>query len=192
MNILWDFDGTIFDTYPIIVDSFFKILQEEKTKEKEKIVLEKLKITVQHTFEYFDISYNKKNINFMKQDFNKTPLEKIKPFPYVEEILKLANKNFIVTHKDRQSTFNLLERYNLMHYFEDIICLEDAFERKPNPSSYIHLSNKNKIDLVIGDRELDLIPGKFIDATTCSYCNLDVKADIHTDNYKILKELLKE
>ncbi|MEI2428579.1 HAD hydrolase-like protein, partial [Priestia megaterium] len=33
MNILWDFDGTIFDTYPTIVKAFKELLTDQTISE---------------------------------------------------------------------------------------------------------------------------------------------------------------
>ena len=55
MNILWDFDGTLFNTYPAYVTVFKKVLKEEVSEEQ---ILAKLKISFTHAVGYFKLSDN--------------------------------------------------------------------------------------------------------------------------------------
>jgi phosphoglycolate phosphatase-like HAD superfamily hydrolase len=45
MNILWDFDGTLFNTYPAFTDMFYEMLGGATTK---KDILSNLKISFKH------------------------------------------------------------------------------------------------------------------------------------------------
>ncbi|KFN01731.1 phosphoglycolate phosphatase, haloacid dehalogenase-like family [Bacillus clarus] len=53
MNILWDFDGTLFDTYPVYTTIFSEILGDAVDK---KEIYEKLKISYSHAIHYYNIS----------------------------------------------------------------------------------------------------------------------------------------
>ncbi|PEO20781.1 HAD hydrolase-like protein, partial [Bacillus wiedmannii] len=96
-------------------------------------------------------------------------IEDIKPFEKVEEVLKFADKNVIMTHKDRAGVLSILNHYGWNKYFVDMVTIDDGFPRKPNALSYDHLHKKHNIDLAIGDRELDLLPAKELGISTCMF-----------------------
>ncbi|MFB6467016.1 HAD-IA family hydrolase [Cytobacillus sp. Hz8] len=178
MNILWDFDGTLFDTYPAYTNTLSKVLGEAVDKQE---IYEKLKISFPHAIEYFNISSTQKEeIDRLKKKLS--PIE-MKPFEGAEEILKFANKNVIVTHKERAGVIAILKYYGWEEYFADMITIDDGFPRKPDPLAYSYLHKKHRIDLVIGDRELDLLPAKELGISTCIFQSQTDVADYQIKDY---------
>ena len=51
----------------------------------------------------------------------------MKPFGGVEEILKYADKNVIMTHKHRAGVMEILEYYGWDKYFVDMVTIDDGF-----------------------------------------------------------------
>ncbi|WP_033826532.1 HAD-IA family hydrolase [Bacillus andreraoultii] len=187
MNILWDLDGTLFDTYPKLVESFIKLSGEPLDPDE---VLRWMKKDSKQTFKHFGISEDKRE-EFQQIDFEFKDEDK-KPFPYVEDVLKMADKNVIVTHRNRESTLRLLKHWNLDQYFNEVVCPEeDGFPRKPDVASYVYVHEKYHIDLVIGDRALDVIPGKKLGIRTCLFQNDEAEADFHISSYQKFSEILK-
>lgn len=187
MNILWDFDGTLFDTYPAYSNIFSQVLGETVDK---KEIYETLKISFSHAAQYYSLSENQiREINILE---SKLAPNDIKPFEKVEEVLQFANKNVIMTHKDRRGVLSILEYYGWDKYFDDIVTIDDGFPRKPNSSAYKYLHEKHHIDLAIGDREIDLIPAKELGIATCIFQNPNVDADYclsdYSDFFKIVKQ----
>lgn len=181
MNILWDFDGTIFDTYPTIVQTFKRLINDKHVSDEE--VLEKLKVSSLHAMDYFGVEKEEFDKTFHQQERELDVREK-PPFAHVEEVLKAATCNVIVTHKAKKSAVDILTHYKLKHYFTEIIALDDGYNRKPDPQSYRYLHNLYHIDLVIGDRELDLQPGREIGIKTCAFQNTHLEADFHIQDYQ--------
>jgi|GEM_PF-2064133 len=89
-----------------------------------------------------------------------------------------------MTHKPRKELMNILSYYGWIDYFDDIVAGDDGFPRKPDPASYIYLHNKHKIDLAIGDREIDIIPAKIIGIKTCLFKNSTPGADLYITSYE--------
>ncbi|HDR7825883.1 TPA: HAD-IA family hydrolase [Bacillus anthracis] len=178
MNILWDFDGTLFDTYPVYTKIFSQVLGKEISKEE---IYTKLKVSFSHAINYYEIS--KKQLSEINVLESRIMIEDIKPFEKVEEVLKFADKNVIMTHKDRAGVLSILNHYGWDKYFVDMVTIGDGFPRKPNSLAYNHLHKKHNIDLAIGDRELDLIPAKELGISTCMFQgNCDV-ADYSLSHY---------
>ncbi|MFK4289322.1 HAD-IA family hydrolase [Bacillus sp. RC250] len=178
MNILWDFDGTLFNTYPAYTMMLSEILGDAVDKQE---IYKNLKISYSHAIQYYNISSaQEEKIKVLKKKF--TPKD-MKPFEDVEEILKFAHKNVIMTHKHRAGVMEILKYYGWDKYFVDMVTIDDGFPRKPNTLSYDHLQKKHSIDLAIGDRELDLLPAKELGISTCMFQgNCDV-ADYSLSHY---------
>ena len=57
INILWDFDGTLFDTYPALVEGFIKLSQKDLDRNE---VLKWLKIDSLTAFNHYGIDLEKR------------------------------------------------------------------------------------------------------------------------------------
>ncbi len=79
MNILWDFDGTLFDTYPAYTMMLSEILGDSVEKQE---IYKNLKISYSHAIQYYNISCEQEEkIKVLKEKF--TPKD-MKPFAGVE------------------------------------------------------------------------------------------------------------
>jgi HAD superfamily hydrolase (TIGR01549 family) len=178
MNILWDFDGTLFDTYPAYSKIFHQVLGKMVDMDE---IYQHLKISFSHAVQFYQLTENQLEEMKILED-NLSPKD-IHPFPGVEEVLKHAHLNVIVTHKERQGVLAILMHYGWEDYFTEIVTIDDGFPRKPDHSSYKYLHDKYKIDLVIGDRELDIIPGKKLGINTCLFRNQSEVSDYQLEDY---------
>lgn len=184
MNILWDLDGTIMDTYPTLVDTFIHTSGLELDKEE---VLSLMKLSSEVAFKHYNIPLERyeEYIAYEKTlSHDKKPL-----FPFAKEVLQVADKNFLVTNRNAESTKDLLSFWGITDYFEEVIC-PGEFARKPETTSYAYLHEKYHIDLVIGDRELDFIPARKIGIKTCAFQNDEISADFHLHNYQDFPSVL--
>lgn len=188
INILWDFDGTLFDTYPALVEGFVKLSGEDLDR---KEVLQWLKKDSKTAFKHYGIDESRRpeyqiHFNYFSKRISK-------PFDHVEDALTAAENNVIVTHRDHESTIYLLEKYQLKKYFKEVVSVEEqGFTRKPHRSSYEYVLKKHHIDLVVGDRELDLIPARELNIKTVAYQNPNIEADFHIDTYTDFVPLVLE
>lgn len=183
MKLLWDLDGTIFDTYPLMVESFIKVHEEVHGKKVEaEVVLPWLKTTTKEAFAHFQIP---ESFETKYKDINRE-MAKVgsKIFNGVEDVLKAAEINVIVTHRGHASTKELLEKWGIWKYFTEIVSPdEDQFPRKPQPEAYQYLYDKYNLDWAIGDRALDLIPAKAVGMKTVAFQNDAIEADLHINEY---------
>jgi HAD superfamily hydrolase (TIGR01549 family) len=178
MNILWDFDGTLFDTYPVYVSIFSKVVGNN-TNDME--IYKHLKVSFSHAINHYKLS-NDQLLELHDLENHLSPYE-IKPFDGVEEVLRFAYKNVIMTHKDREGVLAILKHHDWEKHFSDIVTINDGYPRKPDPTAYNYLHKKHGIDLVIGDREIDILPAMELGIVTCLYRNQSNNADYHLENY---------
>ena len=180
MNILWDFDGTLFDTYPALVEGFVKLSQRDLDREE---VLKWLKIDSKTAFKHYEIDETNR-AEYKRLDKHYSILYS-KPFKHLKEVLEAVENNIIVTHRDMESSIYLLDKYDLRKYFNEIVSVEEqGFERKPHTASYEFVLKKYHIDLVVGDRELDLEPARKLKIKTVAFQNRHIEADFHIDGYE--------
>ncbi|AJG93754.1 phosphoglycolate phosphatase [Bacillus anthracis] len=178
MNILWDFDGTLFDTYPVYTKILSQVLGKEISEEE---IYTNLKVSFSHAIDCYKIST--KQLSEIDVLESRIITKDIKPFEKVEEVLKFADKNVIMTHKDKAGVLTILNHYGWDKYFVDMVTIDDGFPRKPNSLAYDYLHKKHNIDLAIGDRKLDLLPAKELGISTCMFQgNCDV-ADYSLSHY---------
>jgi HAD superfamily hydrolase (TIGR01549 family) len=178
VNILWDFDGTLFDTYPVYTRLLKQILPSSV---KEDEIYNKLKTSANTAFTYFQMTHEQ--IHHYHQLVRACPVESFKPFSFVEKVLSAANKNVIMTHKSRDTLDKILNYYGMEKYFNELVTKDDNFPRKPDPAAYIYLDAHQGFDLAIGDRTLDIIPAKKLGKKTCLFQNDAPGADFYLSSY---------
>ncbi|WP_010632503.1 HAD-IA family hydrolase [Sporolactobacillus vineae] len=179
MNILWDFDGTLFNTYPVYTGLIKQILGDEASSSD---IYGQLKKSFGEAFRYFQLSGAQTQRFF--ELYQSTPAESFVPFKDVEKVLDYAQKNFIVTHNDRENLYRMLRPYQFDSYFTETVTSDDGYPKKPNSLAYRCLKKKYQIDLVIGDRLLDIVPGHELGIRTCLFQNHEPGADFYLDEYK--------
>ncbi|KIL51740.1 phosphoglycolate phosphatase [Jeotgalibacillus alimentarius] len=177
MNILWDYDGTLFDTYPAYAKRMSLVLNGVS----EEDCYTQLKVSATHAINHFRMT--EAQINEYNLLISRISPEEMPPFDHVEDVLKQADYNVIMTHKDQEGAHKVLDYYGFTTYFREIVTADHGFPRKPDPAAYEYLHNKYRIDLAVGDRELDIIPAKQLGMYTCLFQN-DKPADFHLKSYR--------
>lgn len=178
MNILWDFDGTLMNTYP----AYAKLVKGAvETPLTEMEIYDLLKVTFGHAFREMGLS--KEQVAHIRALERQLHPSDFAPFPSVEKVLAAAEINVIMTHKYREGAESILKFHGLDGYFTEIVSMDDGFPLKPDPASYRYLHEKYHIDLVVGDRELDVLPAQMLGIQTCLFQNHGAQADYYVDHY---------
>lgn len=184
INILWDFDGTLFNTYPAYTKAMKQVLKDTVTEDE---IYKQLKISFGHAMKFFQLS-DQQIEDFISKEKKIEPKDTL-PFEGLESVLKQSNRNVIMTHKRRSAVENTLDFYQWKDYFVEIVAGDDGFPRKPDTTSYQYLHDKYNLDLAVGDRELDIIPALELGFRTCLFQNkMSTKADFYLDDYRDFKE----
>lgn len=199
-HIIWDFDGTLFDTYPVINQVLRETFLDNGIDEPLSEIMRLTKISMKYAVNFYERRYT------LCKDFWKQYNEKVKkeeivravPFQGVKEICKLVSQNegyhYLLTHRG-ESAFILLEKQGLLRYFRECITSGDGFARKPSPEGILYLLNKYQMNpketIMIGDREIDILSGKNAGVSSC-YFNIDGVFDVEADYYIRSIEQLKD
>lgn len=163
---IWDLDGTLFDSYRAIVRALFETLSEQG------VVVEKKDIhdfVIAHTVdEYVEKMIAKEHLDseqFKKRfgELSATNSQNIAPMEHAIETLRRLQergvRHFVFTNRGK-SSYSILEKNQMMDYFDEIITHVDSFPPKPSAEAILYLLSKYEIDrkeaCYIGDRVLDM------------------------------------
>lgn len=172
-HFIWDFDGTLFDTYPIIIEQMQTALGEFGHTIDALELMEQLLHTVGTALKYcadkFSIDYTRFSDAYTILHEQSALLPVAPPMASVEKVLAAVQarggKNFIFTHRTLASTTAYLEKYGLSHYFSHIIAPDTpGFAWKPAPDAIEYLLRTHDLlpqeVAMVGDREIDLASGR--------------------------------
>jgi phosphoglycolate phosphatase-like HAD superfamily hydrolase len=204
-NIIWDVDGTIFDTYPAFTTAFERAMTKLGADVPSDWILAAAKISLSHCasalanrcqLEEAEIAHE--FIVFYDQA---SPAEQ-PPFPGVLEICQhicaLGGKNVIVTHRESEGLVELLAVHNLTSYFSGWITRDDGYPKKPDPSAFVAALNLHQLPpaetLAVGDRDIDTFAARSAGLFTCQFDpqNPATPADLSISSFGDLYRYLKE
>lgn len=168
-HFIWDFDGTLFDSYPIIIGTLRAALQDYGYDcdpiEAMQLMLQNISVAQNHYADKFGIPREEFVEVYMRHHGELNPQLLAKPIEDVEKVLakicETGRKNYIFTHRKCSTTAQYLEKYGLSQYFTEIIGPEAAhFAYKPAPDSLLYLMDKYGMTaenaVMVGDRDCDL------------------------------------
>jgi HAD superfamily hydrolase (TIGR01549 family) len=200
-NLIWDFDGTILDTYPEITRAFINVLKKDYGVEydyDQAYSLAKASITfcIESLADEFNIDTEEFSENFKKRYFGELTFED-KPFEGVKEILEYVSihgGNFLITHRGSESLNEFLTRNELKKYFIEIVSADENFPLKPDPASFNYIINKYKLEkeetLGVGDRILDIEAARNAGIKSCFFDPGNSKIGVATYNVSKMSNLI--
>lgn len=177
-HIIWDFDGTLFDTYPVMARAFTETMNEAGYPADYREVYDLMKIAISETVKKFQAEYGfgQEVLDAYRARRIEFELAGARPFPGVEEVLArviaAGGDNFICTHRG-DSIYELLRQGGVEGYFKEITTSAHHFARKPSPEAVQYLLDKHGMDpaetLMIGDRPLDVEAGQNAGTAGCFF-----------------------
>ena len=168
-HAFWDFDGTLLDSYPVMVRAFVAAAADFGIEITHERALSLMKVNLTHCCETVSAENGVKVSDLLAAFRRHEQVEMAKGLPPVEgipEVLEDLHKrgirHYVATHRDLQCR-ELLEKAGLLHYFSDFVTAEDKLPRKPAPDMLLHLMGKHGLDpaqcMMVGDRPLDTQAG---------------------------------
>lgn len=165
-TLIWDLDGTLLDSYGVILGSLEQVCRDNKFPfDKETVAKDVIVHSVNHYIDYlscisgmpFDEIKNRCSELSRKRNME------IEAMPHaIETLKKLKAKgidNYIFTHRGT-STEGILKNVKLYDYFIEIVTSLNNFPRKPDPTGLNYLINKYHLDpnntYYVGDRAIDI------------------------------------
>ena len=167
-HLIWDVDGTLFDTYPAIARSFQAAARDLGAPATYDEVMRLAQVSVDHCVttlaNVYALPADQLEERF-EQHYRIITPEDQPPFAGVEAVCEHIRSrgglNLIVTHRRRSGLDRLLATHRLTDYFADITSNDDAYPRKPDPAAFIALIERHQLPrdatLGVGDRDIDIL-----------------------------------
>jgi phosphoglycolate phosphatase-like HAD superfamily hydrolase len=179
-NIVWDVDGTLFDTYPAIAMAFQAALNDCGKGASLDWIEGLAKISLSHCVATLANEYhlNEESIGqAFGEHYDHVRPEEQRPFPGVttvcEYICGIGGKNVIVTHRGHESTNELLVANHMTHYFAGCLARDDGYPKKPHPAAFeaiLKIQNLPREEtMTVGDRDIDILAGQAVGIFTCLF-----------------------
>lgn len=188
INLIWDLDGTLIDTYSLIEQSLVETLNHFNIDYKLADLQDFIKDTSVST--YLKQLEREQGLEplIMKNYFShilELKNEDVKLMPGARYVLDYFKNNnidsYLFTNKGA-NTHNILNRLHLDDYFTEVITSRDGFLKKPAPHAINYLLEKYELDpavtYYVGDRDLDNRLAR----------NSNIKSiNLNTDSYNSIK-----
>jgi len=205
-NIIWDFDGTLFDSYPSITEAFLSALLDHGRTGDLREIMALAKVSLDHCIQTlssrYDLPTTLINDTFRKH-YQQADYLAQRPFPGARQICEyicgIGGSNVIVTHRAAEGTVGVLRAHHMVDLFRGWLTGGDGYPKKPDSAAFEVALARYNLErgktLGIGDRDVDVMAAKGAGIFACQYGNLkiDVKADLRvSDHAQLMEWLLKE
>ncbi|MBQ8186955.1 MAG: HAD-IA family hydrolase [Clostridia bacterium] len=170
-NYIWDFDGTLFDSYPHICECLLQILEREGIRDNfdAEMVMRYLCVSYGAARDYTGITKEAYrdfvDLQYVTGENEVEP--KVVPYDDCEKVLReimlCGGRHFLYTHRNMTAVEHIAN-FGMSDCFVDRVTSEDKFPSKPAPNAIQALIDRNQLDpaetIMIGDREIDGKSGK--------------------------------
>ncbi|WP_315460514.1 HAD-IA family hydrolase [uncultured Streptococcus sp.] len=165
-TFIWDFDGTLVDSYEAIGQALQVTYAHYGLAFDEQwimdfIIKESVKALLYQVAKEHELDFAELSAFFKKEQEARDYL--IKPMPHLTEVLAATKQkgvtHFVYTHKGITAN-DVLERLGVRQYFTEVVTSANGFARKPEPEAINYLIEKYALDkadtFYVGDRRLDV------------------------------------
>ena len=164
--VIWDLDGTLFDSYDVIVESIhLALLENNISLSLDEIRSHALQFSIKSLFHEMNECYGVPVdvLNRRYGEISRGKYLEIKPMQNALAVLAQLRsrevEQYVFTHRGK-TTIPVLEHLGMKEYFIEILTSQSGFARKPDPHALNYLICKYKLDpaqtYYVGDRSLDM------------------------------------
>jgi phosphoglycolate phosphatase-like HAD superfamily hydrolase len=200
---IWDFDGTLIDSYPAFVGSLGAALESfgyhEDSAEIEALARQSLPICIAALSQRFGLEDEALQSAFLTH-YQALPPTAQPPFPSVVALCRriqgAGGRNVIFTHRRYETLVQLLEAHRIDDLFVELLTAEDQ-PPKPDPAAFLALMARHEASpeetLALGDRAIDVEAGQNAGVAACYYGEdvpSGLKPDYTVTSYAELEAIL--
>jgi len=166
-EFFWDFDGTLFDTYPRINRAMMKALNDLGVNIETEALAKLTKVTISHAASVLLPGQEREVMLRYREHIKEETIDSFIPyegaFSMLKSVCEHGGRNYLYTHS-ADYTIDVLKRLGVHHLFADFITGSDGFASKPAPDALLFMMEKHHLDpakcVMMGDRDIDLVAGK--------------------------------
>ncbi len=175
---VYDFDGTLVDTFADIANSVNLALAEMNIQSLSRETIRRnigsgVVNLMSRSLEGSGCDDVEMAVSFFQKHYNNHLLDQTKLYPNGREVVKYFSKkkNAILSNKPISFVEKILTELNFLSLFDSVLGGDSLSERKPNPMGLqLLMTNLNcpvKEVLMIGDSAIDIETGKNAGVITC-------------------------
>lgn len=200
-DLIWDFDGTLFDTYPPMCRALRLAMERVGFAFTEEELMPwyttSRKDVMAYCAQKAQISESEADAVYRGYlaEFGQPPA---RPFPgipsFLRRFLQAGGRHFLFTHRS-ESVHQYLAEAGLTDLFAAVVSSGKTFARKPDPAGNLYLIATYGLTprrtLAIGDRELDVLAGKRAGTDACLFTpeRRESAADYQIDRFDRLYDI---
>ena len=177
-NWIWDFDGTLFDSYPRMTRALLDALAEQGAHPPWEEALVQIKISVRAAIRHYAQRHGLDAERAMERYhwFEHHQTVPLAPYPGMralcERHVAQGGAHYLYTHRN-QTAMDALKAHGMERFFSDAITADDPFPHKPAPDALLHLIQKHRLapseNVMIGDRDIDLLAAQNAGIAGCLF-----------------------
>ncbi len=180
-SFLWDFDGTLFDSYPHVAAAMEKILDLCGIPFDHETVMERLTVNFSCAREEYHLT-DEQYAAFVQLAHSWSLRPAVTLFPGTAAVLRAicenGGRNFLYTHRNR-TAWTYLRLFGLDKYFSGGVDSTMHFPVKPAPDAVEFLCAHYGLDkaetVMVGDREIDVLSGVNAGVDGCLFLSHPVR-----------------
>lgn len=164
---IWDLDGTLIDSYGIIIESLQETFQRKanlnlsKEEIRQEVLNHSVIAFIAGMCDQYGLLFDEIRETF--SEINDKKALQISLINNAMDILSYLNsagdENYVYTHKGNH-TNDILEHTGILMYFKEVVTSKNGFSRKPSPDGLNYLVEKHHLNtdstFYVGDRQLDM------------------------------------
>jgi len=165
-NLIWDLDGTLLDSYGVLVAGLHDALSERGVElDPAEIMGCVIRFSIGKWLSDVSAEYHipREELRDRYLELSEGRYRDIVLMPHAREILdRTAERgavHYVYTHRG-QTTGPVLEHLGILSRFREVITALDGFGHKPCPDAVLYLTEKYRLDkertFYIGDRSVDI------------------------------------
>ena len=202
VEIIWDFDGTLFDTYPLMARCLQRALADAGQEAGYEEIRAQMAVSLAQAFQHFGAA--EATIARYRQYIQEAGPQGVAPYPGAAEALarvqQAGGHNHIFTHRGSSTRWYLRE-HGLLDRFSLLVTSEDGLPRKPEPDGILRILQRSgaprEAFAMVGDREIDVLAAHNAGILACRFApeepDVSTEAEIVlTDLRDILKAIEEE
>nr|WP_106507999.1 HAD hydrolase-like protein [Brachybacterium timonense] len=163
-SIIWDFGGTLFDTYPDLDRALCRTVFADDAPEHLLEVGRLTRVSTGHAVRELSRRFGVAEQELRQAQADVKDAWMSEPAPLMEgacEVMHAVHTagglNLVATHRDRASAEQLLQARGV--HVDDMVCAPDGFPRKPDPTMHRELLRRHGLEPegvgAVGDRPAD-------------------------------------
>ena len=204
MELIWDFDGTLFDTYPLMADSLRRAMLEEGHDVPVQDIRARMAVTLSDAVAHYKstLGITEDTMERYRHVMYAQGWRAARPFAGAEDVCarvcREGGHNHLCTHRGVTAR-TYMEAWGLDRYFSVYVTDEDGLPRKPAPDMVrrvLETTGRPAQEFwMIGDRELDILAAQAAGVRGCLFTqgreNVVTAAEYQVSRLEDLFEIMK-